>query len=127
MIVKTITLHFANGDDITIPFDDIESCRMHDIQDGMRVAADGQLIKEKVMHGLDLVLKDSANQLEWDGQGRPFDRILGMSDLQHLAFEFEGMRGKSYRIAWHDLEAVQNAYQTTTEANGNLHVHVRVS
>ncbi|WP_214798725.1 MULTISPECIES: hypothetical protein [unclassified Exiguobacterium] len=127
MIVKTITIHFANGDEITIPFDDIESCRMHDIQDGMRITADGQLIKEKVMHGLDLRLKDSANQLKWDGPDRPFDRILGMSDLQHLAFEFEGMRGKSYRIAWYDMEAVQNAYQTTTEDNGNLHVHVRVS
>ncbi|MBR2679332.1 MAG: hypothetical protein IKE23_00960 [Exiguobacterium sp.] len=90
MIVKTITLHFANGDDITIPFDDIESCRMHDIQDGMRVAADGQLIKEKVMHGLELVLKDSANQLEWDGPNRPFDRILGMADLQHLASNLKG-------------------------------------
>ncbi|MCA0982235.1 hypothetical protein [Exiguobacterium aestuarii] len=126
MIVKTITLHFANGDDITIPFDDIESCRMHDIQDGMRVAADGQVIKEKVMYGLNLVLKDSANQLEWDGESKPFERLLRIADLQHLAFEFEGMRGKSYRIAWHDLEAVQNAYQTTTEENGNLHVHVRI-
>lgn len=126
MIVKTITLHFANGDGITIPFDDIESCRMHDIQDGVRVAADGQLIKEKVIYGLDLVLNDSANQLEWDSESKPFERILRIADLQHLAFEFEGMRGKSYRIAWHDMEAVQNAYQTTTEDNGNLHVHVRI-
>ncbi|MDA5561743.1 hypothetical protein PJK55_13465 [Exiguobacterium sp. MMG028] len=127
MIVKTITLHFANGDEITIPFDDIESCRMHDIQDGVRVAEDGQLIKEKVMYGLDLVLNDSANQLEWDGERKPFERILRIADLQHLAFEFEGMRGKSYRVAWHDMEAVQNAYQTTTEDNGNLHVYVRVT
>lgn len=126
MIVKTITLHFANGDEIMIPFDDIESCRMHDIKDGMRVATDGQVIKEKVMHGLDLVLNDSVNQLEWDGESKPFERILRIADLQHLAFEFEGMRGKSYRIAWHDMEAVQNAYQTTTEDNGNLHVHVRI-
>ncbi|WP_337874734.1 hypothetical protein [Exiguobacterium sp.] len=125
MIVKTITLHFANGDEITIPFDDIESCRMHDIQDGVRVAADGELIKEKVMYGLDLVLNDSANQLEWDGESKPLERILRIADLQHLAFEFEGMRGKSYRVAWHDMEALQNAYQTTTEDNGNLHVHVR--
>ncbi|WP_214748680.1 hypothetical protein [Exiguobacterium sp. s189] len=126
MIVKTITLHFANGDEIMIPFDDIESCRMHDIKDGMRVATDGQVIKEKVMHGLDLVLNDSVNQLEWDGESKPFERIMRIADLQHLAFEFEGMRGKSYRIAWHDMEAVQNAYQTTTEDNGNLHVHVRI-
>ncbi|WP_214818486.1 hypothetical protein [Exiguobacterium sp. s59] len=126
MIVKTITLQFANGDEIIIPFDDIESCRMHDIKDGMRVATDGQVIKEKVMHGLDLVLKDSANQVEWSGHEEPFDRLRRIADLQHLTFEFEGMRGKSYRIAWHDLEAIQNAYQTTTEENGSLHVHVRV-
>lgn len=126
MIVKTITLQFANGDEIMIPFDDIESCRMHDIKDGMRVATDGQLIKEKVMHGLDLVLKDSANQVEWSRHEEPFDRLRRVADLQHLTFEFEGMRDKSYRIAWHDLEASQNAYQTITEENGNLHVQVQV-
>ncbi|WP_214814709.1 MULTISPECIES: hypothetical protein [unclassified Exiguobacterium] len=127
MIVKTITLQFANGDEIIIPFDDIESCRMHDIKDGMRLATDGQVIKEKVMHGLDLVLKDSANQVEWSGHEEPFDRLRRIADLQHLTFEFEGMRGKSYRIAWHDLEASQNVYQETTEENGSLHVQVRVS
>lgn len=127
MNIKSITLLFENGEDMRFSIEQVESCRMKDIQDGARVVADGQMIQEKVMYGLDLVLKASANEIAWEGDEAPFARIQRLADLRHLSFEFEGMRGKTYRVAWHDLNASSNAYQQTTlDETGELHILVQV-